>query len=192
MSCGYSTCLTDSTATAVCLLLCYVLAISRVISAWALTYDNAHSWWLYSAAPLVAQATCTVPWYPTQSHYPDTESISPCPILIMLNTRLGIDKYQFWSHWLDSTRVWWTHECRIIQSPKTGDGRSTHSVIPSSPVIADSVKGVGTVQHPSHWAGNTPTGRQRPLHGNPMTMTHSAPYLIHYWKLVTTRKHLVL
>ena len=27
--------------------------------------------------------------YPTQSHYPDTESISPCPILIMPSAGLG-------------------------------------------------------------------------------------------------------
>ena len=39
----------------------------------------------------------------TQSHYPDTESTSPCSILIMPNTWLGSDKYQFYKsfHWLD-------------------------------------------------------------------------------------------
>ena len=40
--------------------------------------------------------------YSTQSHYPDTES-SPYPILIMLSTWLGSDKYQFYKPlvWLD-------------------------------------------------------------------------------------------
>ena len=33
--------------------------------------------------------------YPTQSHYPDSELISPRPILLMLRTRLGRDNYQF-------------------------------------------------------------------------------------------------
>ena len=30
-----------------------------------------------------------------QSHYPDTEPTSPCPIIIMPSTRLGSEKYQF-------------------------------------------------------------------------------------------------
>ena len=36
----------------VCLLLFYVLAISKVLSERILTCDSVHSWWLYSAAPL--------------------------------------------------------------------------------------------------------------------------------------------
>ena len=42
-------------------------------------------------------------WYPTRSHYPDTEPTSPCPILIMPSTWLGSDKYQFYKSliWLD-------------------------------------------------------------------------------------------
>ena len=41
--------------------------------------------------------------YPTQSHYPDTELTSPCPILLMPTTKLGSDKYQFYKSlvWLD-------------------------------------------------------------------------------------------
>ena len=38
-----------------CLFLCllfYVLSTSKVISGWVQTCDNAHSWWLYSAASL--------------------------------------------------------------------------------------------------------------------------------------------
>ena len=31
----------------------------------------------------------------TQSHYPDTEPTSPCPILLMLSNWLGSDKNQF-------------------------------------------------------------------------------------------------
>ena len=40
-----------------------------------------------------------------QSHNPETEPTSPFPIQIMLSTCLGSDKYQFLSHWFDSTRV---------------------------------------------------------------------------------------
>ena len=29
------------------------------------------------------QATSTITWYPTQSHYPDTKPTSPCTVLIM-------------------------------------------------------------------------------------------------------------
>ena len=43
-------------------------------------------------------------WYPTESHYPETEPISPCSILVILN-----DKYKFLSYWFDSTRNWTAH-----------------------------------------------------------------------------------
>ena len=76
-------------------LLLYVLATSKGISVRASGCDSAHSWWLYNAAPLEDQSTSTMVWYPTQSHYPDTEPTSPCPILIMWGTRLGNDKYHF-------------------------------------------------------------------------------------------------
>ena len=57
----------------------------------------------YSAAPLGHQATSTMIWYPTQSHYRDTEPISPFPILVMPSTCLGSDKYQFYKSlvWFD-------------------------------------------------------------------------------------------
>ena len=79
----------------------YVLATFMVP-----TCDNAHSWQLFSAALLGEWATSTMTLYHTKSYYLDTEPTSPCPILIMPSTWLGSDKYQFLSHWLDSTRVW--------------------------------------------------------------------------------------
>ena len=60
----------------------------------------------------------TMTWYPTRSHYPDNEPTSPCPILIMLSAWLQSDKFQFSSHWFDSTTVR-THEARISRSAKT-------------------------------------------------------------------------
>ena len=75
------------------------------------TCDSAHSWWLYSAASREHQAVGTMTCYPIQSHYPDNEPTSPCPILIMLSDTLGSEKYQFFSHWFDSTRV------RKLQGP---------------------------------------------------------------------------
>ena len=52
--------------TFVCLLFLYVLATSMVISGWVPTFDSAHAWCLYSAAPLRDQAASTMTWYPTQ------------------------------------------------------------------------------------------------------------------------------
>ena len=74
------------------------------------TCDSAHSLWLYSTASLGHKATMTC--YPTQSHYPDTEPTSPCPILIMPSAWLGSDKYQFKSNWFDLTKIR-KHEVRI-------------------------------------------------------------------------------
>ena len=60
-------------------------------------------------------------------------------ILIMPSTRL--DKYQFLSHWFDSTRVQpgrkgnKTCEVRILQSSSMVGGWSTHSVTPPSFVV---------------------------------------------------------
>ena len=56
----------------VSLLLFYVLATSKVISGWVPTCDSAHSSWLYGAA-LGNQAVNSMTWYPTQSHYPDSD-----------------------------------------------------------------------------------------------------------------------
>ena len=44
-------------------LLVYVLATPKVISGWVPTCSSAHSWWLYSAAPLRDQAAVTITWY---------------------------------------------------------------------------------------------------------------------------------
>ena len=78
----------------VCLLLYYVLAIATVILGQVSTCDSTHTWWVYSA---------DTTWFPTQSHYPDTEPTIPCLILIMPSTWLGSDKYQFYTSlvWLD-------------------------------------------------------------------------------------------
>ena len=76
----------------------YVLATTKVP-----TYSIAHSWWLYSAAPLGDHAASTMTSYPIQSHYPDIEPTTPCPILIMLSACVRNDKYQFLSHWFDAT-----------------------------------------------------------------------------------------
>ena len=40
----------------------------------------------------------------TQLHYPDTEPMSPFPILIMPSAWLEIDRYQFKSNWFDYAR----------------------------------------------------------------------------------------
>ena len=104
--------------------------LSTVISGWVPSCDSVYSWWLYSAAPLRYLASSIMTPYPTQSHNPDHEPTSPCAIVIMPSAWLGSDKYTFLSHWFPSTRVR-THEFKIDRSPKMGDGRSTHSVIPS-------------------------------------------------------------
>ena len=67
-------------------------------------------------------------WYPTQSHYPNTEPTHPWPIVMMPSAWLGNDKYRFLSHWFDSTKAQ-TSKIQIHWSPKTGDGHFPHSVI---------------------------------------------------------------
>ena len=64
-------------------LLFYVLATFKVMSGRELTCDSAHSWRLWSTAPLGDQTMSPLIWYPTQSHFPNTEPTSSCPILIM-------------------------------------------------------------------------------------------------------------
>ena len=73
----------------------YIFSISNVISGWVTTCESAHSWRFYSASPLGDQVTSTMTWYPTQSHYPDTDPIRPGPILIMPNAwlRSNMDQY---------------------------------------------------------------------------------------------------
>ena len=87
-------------------------ATSKVISGWAPTFDSLLSWRLHSAAPLGSHAVSTMTWYPTQSHYPDTEQISPCPILIMPSTWLGSDMYQF-----VKSLIWLVHGFEHTISP---------------------------------------------------------------------------
>ena len=48
----------------VCLLMFCTLATYKIMSGPAPTCDSAHSWWLYSAAPLGNQFTSTMTWYP--------------------------------------------------------------------------------------------------------------------------------
>ena len=50
----------------------------------------------YSVAPLGKQTTGTMTQGPIQSHYPDSELTSSCPILLMPSARLESDKYQFY------------------------------------------------------------------------------------------------
>ena len=78
----------------------YDLATAKFVSGQVPTYDSAYSWRLYSAAPLQKEAVSTMTWYPTQSHL-DTDSTGP--ILLILSTWLGSDKYQFYNSlfWLD-------------------------------------------------------------------------------------------
>ena len=102
--------------TNVLLLLFYVLATSMVISGWVPTCECVLMA-LYSAAPLGDQATSSITWYLTQSHYPDTEPTSPCLILIMPSARLGSDQYKFVTHWFDSLR----HK-RLVVSLGSSDG----------------------------------------------------------------------
>ena len=71
---------------------------------WKPDCGSAHSWSLYSVVSLGHQAGSTMTCYPMQFQYPDTEPTSPCPILIIPSTRLGFDKYQFYSHGFDLTR----------------------------------------------------------------------------------------
>ena len=53
------------------LLAFYILATFKVISGHEPTCESAHSWRLYSAAPLGNQTAMTR--HPILSHYPDTE-----------------------------------------------------------------------------------------------------------------------
>ena len=85
--------------------MCFLVVAQAQWGEIVLTCDGAHSWQLYSAASLEQQATSSMSCYLTQSQYPDSELTSPCPILIMPSIRLGSDKYQFKSHWFDSTKV---------------------------------------------------------------------------------------
>ena len=71
------------------------LTTSKVISVQVPTCGSVQLWRLYSAATQGVQPTATMNQYPTQSHYPDTELTSPCPILVISNATLRSEKYQF-------------------------------------------------------------------------------------------------
>ena len=80
------------------LLVFYIVATSTVILGWVLTCNSAHSWRIYSPAPLGDQAASTMTWHLTLPHYPDIGPISPCHILIMMSAWLGSDKHKLLSH----------------------------------------------------------------------------------------------
>ena len=84
----------------------FELETGKVISGWILTRENTHSRWHYIAAPPWNQAASI--HYPTQSHYPNLELTSPCPILLILSSKLGSGNYQF-----DNLLVWhdWEQNC---------------------------------------------------------------------------------
>ena len=73
----------------------------------ALIYDNVYLWWLYSAVSLGNLATGTIIQYPTQSHRPDIELTNVFSILLMMSTKLGSDKCQFYMSlvWLDRPKL---------------------------------------------------------------------------------------
>ena len=79
-------------------------ATSKVISGQVQTCDSAHSFGLYSVAPLGNQAADTMTLCPTQLHYPHTELTSPCPILLMSFARQGSENYEFYKSLFDSTK----------------------------------------------------------------------------------------
>ena len=85
----------------VCLLLFYSLETVEVISGQVFTCDSAHSWRLYGASPVGNQTVSTRIWYPTQSHYPDTEPTSP-----------------WTSYWFDSTTGSISCTARPIRPPR--------------------------------------------------------------------------
>ena len=76
---------------------------TKVMSGLVPTCDSAHSWWFHGVAFMGDQATSTITRYPAQSHYPYTKLTSPCPIWVILSSRLGRDKYQFYKSlvWLN-------------------------------------------------------------------------------------------
>ena len=49
----------------------------------------------YSAPRLEDEAVSKMTQYLTQSHFPDFELASPCPILLMPSAKLGHEKYKF-------------------------------------------------------------------------------------------------
>ena len=58
--------------------------------------------------------------FPTQSHYPNTELTSPCPILAIPSARLGVTRIRFLRHWFDLTG---------IQTPEFSQGNPARLMI---------------------------------------------------------------
>ena len=115
----------------VCLLLYYIPAISTVISGPVPTCDNAHSWWLYSAAPLEGMVTnhdskfhsVTFSWHCANQSLP-YPSNAEC---LTRNRQVSILKSSVWFDQGSNTRR--------PSPPISKNGRlTTHSVIPSGPV----------------------------------------------------------
>ena len=114
---AYSMALTLMAMEIGCLLLFYIRTRSKVISRRAQTCDGVHACRVCSTATLGNLASSTMILYPTQSHYPETELTSSCPITIILSTWLESDKYHLLSHCLDSTKVR-AHEVFSLHLPK--------------------------------------------------------------------------
>ena len=85
----------------------YVLAISKTISRWVIVL---HDWEIRLP---------TLIWYLTQSHYPDTEDSSSCPILIILKVRLGSYTYQLYKSlvWLGQEQSFQFPACAARDIP---------------------------------------------------------------------------
>ena len=88
------------------------------ISGWVPTCDGAHTWWLYSAASLghhdLLYHSISLSWHWT------SQSL-PCPN----NTKHLTRK---WHVFIFKSTLWWFDSTRV-QSPQTGDGWSSHSVL---------------------------------------------------------------
>ena len=84
------------------------------------TCDTAHSLILYSATSLGDQTTSTMTQHPRHWHYPNTVLTTPCPILLMLSSRLGCSKYQFckslsWLSWYLISQTSAEEACTLAQ-----------------------------------------------------------------------------
>ena len=113
-------------------LVVYIWATSKVIAGQVPACDSAHSWRLYSAVPLGNQTMGIMTRFRTQSHYPDTEPTSPCPILLTLTARLDSDTYQFYKSllWLGCDSNSWPstwEACALLNLPQRPVYSSTSS-----------------------------------------------------------------
>ena len=79
--------------------------------------------WSFTSLQHLRSYQGTMTQYPTQAHYPDTDVISPCRILLMPSTRLGSDKYQFYK-----TLFW------LERKPNSGSPAPKASALPIRPL----------------------------------------------------------